>query len=343
MSEVKLQNIYYSPRGYWKGLAAIKKLASAAKTSEDDAKDWLKKQALWQIYLPAPRHIPRPKFDITEPNEAHQADLLFLPHDRVKGKTYKYALTLVDVASRYKAAEPLTSKSSAEVSEALMRIYKRGPLVFPKLLMVDPGREFFGEVSQLMVKHNVHVRRGQAGNHRQQGIVERWNRTLAERLFGHQYAQELLLAARGSSERSVAWVRTLPQVIAALNNERTQLTGKKPVDAIKEFRVTQNPSRPAYRTSGLEEPILSPDITVRYLYASSPAEHELEKGRHRATDPVWSLTEHTIRNVVRQPGQPALYYLDETAPQRSFVREELMAIPASTELPPDRILPLKRR
>ncbi|MEW8689187.1 MAG: hypothetical protein AB2556_25475, partial [Candidatus Thiodiazotropha sp.] len=49
-----------------------------AKTSEDVARAWLKKQAIWQIYLAAPRHIPRPKFDIATPNEVHQAEPLDL-------------------------------------------------------------------------------------------------------------------------------------------------------------------------------------------------------------------------------------------------------------------------
>ena len=64
---------------------------------------------MWQIYLPSPKYIPRAKFSVSAPNEVHQADLLFLPHDRPgKGKKlYKYALTVVDVASRYKEAEPL--------------------------------------------------------------------------------------------------------------------------------------------------------------------------------------------------------------------------------------------
>ncbi|MBV2113369.1 MAG: DDE-type integrase/transposase/recombinase, partial [Candidatus Thiodiazotropha sp. (ex Ctena orbiculata)] len=180
----RLASIYYSPRGYWKGLTAIKKLATAAKVTEQQAKDWLKKQAIWQIYLPAPRHIPRPKFDVAVPNEVHQADLLFLPHDRVRRKTFRYALTVVDVASRYKEAEPLTSKTAAEVADGLARIYKRSPLRWPKLLQVDPGREFMGSVSQLLAKHSVQVRRGRVDIHRDQGIVERFNRTLAERLFG---------------------------------------------------------------------------------------------------------------------------------------------------------------
>ena len=74
--DAKLSKIYYSPKGYWKGLAAVKKLAAAAKVAEDVAKRWLTKQALWQIYLPTPRYIPRPKFDVFSPNAVHQADLL---------------------------------------------------------------------------------------------------------------------------------------------------------------------------------------------------------------------------------------------------------------------------
>ena len=82
--DAKLTKIYYSPKGYWKGMAAIKKLANAAKVSEDVAKQWLTKQALWQVYLPGPHYIPRPKFDVSIPNAVHQADLSFLPHDKLE-------------------------------------------------------------------------------------------------------------------------------------------------------------------------------------------------------------------------------------------------------------------
>ncbi|MEW8688842.1 MAG: hypothetical protein AB2556_23740, partial [Candidatus Thiodiazotropha sp.] len=88
-------------------------------------------------------------------------------------------------------AEPLATKEAKEVAEALSRIYRRGPLKWPKLLQVDPGHELMGSVSQLLAKHNTEVRRGRVDIHRDQGIVERFNRTLAERLFGHQYAQEM--------------------------------------------------------------------------------------------------------------------------------------------------------
>ncbi|KAK3711646.1 hypothetical protein QZH41_000883 [Actinostola sp. cb2023] len=193
MDAQKLARIYYSPRGYWKGLAAVGHLAEAASVPEELAQAWLSKQALWQIYLPAPQHVPRPRFEVLVPNEVHQADLLFLPHDRPgRGrKLYKYALTLVDVASRYKEAEPWPQKSPKRFASALERIYKRSPLDWPKLLQVDPGREFMGAVGPLLEKHGVSIRRGRVDIHRDQAIVERWNRTLSERLFSHQYAQEM--------------------------------------------------------------------------------------------------------------------------------------------------------
>ena len=178
-----LASVYYSPQGYWKGFTAIKKLAAESGVSKDVASNWLKNQVIWQIYLPAPKYIPRPIFDVTIPNEVHQADILFLPHDRIKRKIYKYALTVIDVASRYKEAEPLATKEAKEVADALSRIYSRSPLKWPKLLQVDPGREFMGAVNTLPKKHNTKIRRGRVNIHRDQAIVERFNRTIAERLL----------------------------------------------------------------------------------------------------------------------------------------------------------------
>ena len=91
--------------------------------------EFLRKQAIWQIYLPAPKKVIRPRFDVSAKDEVHQADLLFLPYDTIKvgrtNKTYKYALSLVDVGKRYKEAEPLTSKNSKEVAKAFEKIYSR--------------------------------------------------------------------------------------------------------------------------------------------------------------------------------------------------------------------------
>ena len=152
-----------------------------------------------------------------------------------------------------------------------------------KHLQVDPGCEFMGAVSQLLAKHSVQVRRGEVDIHRDQGVVERWNRTLAERLFGHQYAQEMHLP---SGQRSTEWVKRWPAVVVALNGEVTRLTGKRSSNAIKAKTVAQKPSSVVPdRPVGLKEQRLPSGVGVRYLYQPG----ELEGSLRRATDPVWSL------------------------------------------------------
>lgn len=103
-----LSEVYYSPAGYWRGASAITTLTEATSIDKRVVAAWLRRQAIWQIFQAAPRRVIRPTFTVYKPNEVHQADLLFLPHDKVGNKTFKYALTVVDLASRYKEAEQLT-------------------------------------------------------------------------------------------------------------------------------------------------------------------------------------------------------------------------------------------
>ena len=89
----------------------------------------------------------------------------------------------MDVASRKTGSYQLTTKNSKEVAEALQWIYGNTLLSYPKTLIVDDGKAFYGETTKLMEKHDVIVQRGDPSQHRSQGIVERFNRTLADRLF----------------------------------------------------------------------------------------------------------------------------------------------------------------
>ena len=323
-----MDRIYYSAQGYWKGHAAIYKLSQEAQVSEDDAKKWLEKQALWQIYLNPPEYIPRPRWTVSKPNQVHQADLLFLPHDTLGRKTYRYALVVIDVASRYKDAEALTSKESSEIARCFSKIYSRR-LSWPGVLTVDPGREFMGSVTALMKQHGVSIQRSLAGNHRSQAFVERANKTLSERLFSHQYAQEMI-----TDGRSREWVKRLPLVLKAMNSEPTRLTGKEPSSTIGLDKVLVKGG--SYkRPVGLDEVRLPPGVLVRFLYA--PGEGE-GGDRYRATDPIWSLGIYNLIRSVVSSDQPVLYYLSSGAPKRGFVREELQVVPNDTELPPKSVL-----
>ena len=99
----KFKQIYYSDDGYWRGKSAIQKLSKATGSTKEEAERWLMKQTLHKIYLPAPKYIPRPNSSMSlyaKPNDIHQKDILYLPHDRYEKKVYKYALNIEDVASR---------------------------------------------------------------------------------------------------------------------------------------------------------------------------------------------------------------------------------------------------
>ena len=131
-------------------------------------------------------------------------------------------------------------------------------------------------------------------------------------------------------------VKRLASVIAALSREVTRLTDKKLSDAIKAKTLTQKPSSvvPGHPL-GLKVRKVPSGVGVRYLYQPG----ELEGGRRRATDPVWSLEVYRLGRSVTKPDEPVLYYLQgDDAPQQGFVREELLAVPSDTQLPPDEVL-----
>ena len=179
----KFKQIYYSEGGYWRGKSAIQRLAKASGSAKEEAEKWLLKQPLYQIYLPAPKYVPRPNASMSlfaKPSDIHQSHLLSLPHDKFKKKTYKYALNIVDVASRYKGSYQLTTKNAKEVAQAFQWIYENTPLNYQKTLIVDDGKEFYGDTTKLMEKRDVIIQRGDPSQHRSQGIVERFNRTLAD-------------------------------------------------------------------------------------------------------------------------------------------------------------------
>ena len=273
----KFKQIYYSDDRYWRGKIAIQRLAKALGSTKEEAEKWLLKQPLYQIYLPAPKYIPRPNASMSlfaKPNDIHQSDLLSLPHDKFKKKTYKYALNIVDVASRCKRSYQLTSKYTKEVAQAFQWICENMPLNYQKTFIVDDGKEFYGDTTKLMEKHDVIIQCGDLSQHRSQGIVERFNRTLADRLFSYQYHKELEDPSKSNRE----WVSRLQNVVSALNNEKTTLIGIKPADAIKQTLVKQGFSQP---TKEYKEKLLNVGTKVRYLYQAGELEGYQYKGERR--------------------------------------------------------------
>ena len=199
----------------------------------------------------------------------------------------------------------MTTKNAKEVAQAFQWINENTPLIYSKTLIIDDGKEYYGDVTKLMEKHDVMIQDGDPSQHRSQGIVERFNRTLADRLFSYQYHKELEDPLKSNRE----WVSRLQNVVSTLNNEKTRLIGMKPVDAIKQTLVEQGLSQP---NEEYEEKLLNVGTKVRYLYEPGELEGYQYKGerRKRSTDLIWSVDVYGIKDRYVQNHQPTLYYLD---------------------------------
>ena len=129
----------------------------------------------------------------------------------------------------------------------------------------------------------------------------------------------------------------MPIVVKYINNSITRLLGISPAEAIEMEMVIAMPSKSQNGPLGYDEKTLSSDTLVRYLLLNS----DLEGGRRRAGNLNWSSQIYHIRESLVQKNQPVLYWLvddDDNGPKRSFVREELMVIPADTDLPSQWVL-----
>ena len=225
-----MNKIYYQPNQLWKGQKAIRKLKELSKEKPKVVKQWLLKQAFWQVHLPPPKRVDRPHYQVTIPNEMDQFDLLYMPSDRLYGNKYKNILSGIDVAYRYKVARPLRTKKARDVTEMIADIYKVCPLTYPKIFQCDNGSKFKAEVTKMLENHGVRIQRSKTKyKHTHTAFIKALNKMLAERLFKVQDVQEL----NDPDKVSATWVKHLYGLVDELNDMQTQMTGMKPKDAIK--------------------------------------------------------------------------------------------------------------
>ena len=173
------------------------------------------------------KEINYPHYDVKKPNIQHQFDLLNMPHNIFEGNTYKYVLTGIDVASGYKVPRPLRTKKSSEVAVVLEAIYKmRSVFEYLAVFQCDNGSEFKNEVTNLLEKHNVDIRRAtRKYKHTHTDFVEAFNKKLAKLLFKLMDVQEL----QNPEKVSAIWVKTVNK----MNNTVLSVIGMKLKDVIK--------------------------------------------------------------------------------------------------------------
>ena len=213
-----------------------------------------------------------------------------MPHDKFQGSTYKYILTGVDVASRYKVAKPLRTKKASDVAFLLKTMYesKANPLTWPEVFQCDNGSEFKSDVTKLLESQNVKINRVTTKyKHTHTAFVESFNKVLAEKLFTVMDTKELQ-----TGEDSETWVKhVLLGVVDELNKEKNLMTGLALATAIKRKIVKLKHKYPP-------EEVLPEDGLYCYLY--QPGEQHGDQ-KKRATDLNWSKDTYRLDRIVEEP------------------------------------------
>ena len=101
---------------------------------------------------------------------------------------------------------------------------------YPKTFQCHNGLEFKNEVTKLLEKHNVDIRRARMKyKHTHTTFVETFKKELAKLLFKPMDAQEL----QDPEKVSTIWVKNLNKTVNKMNNAASSMIGMKPKDANK--------------------------------------------------------------------------------------------------------------
>jgi hypothetical protein len=229
------------------------------------------------------------------PHQYHQIDILYLPNDN----GYKYALVVVDIASKQLQIRPQKTKTAKETLRSIRSIYGSGRKTLPKpfILHADGGTEFMSVVKEWIKDNNINLRISTPFRHSQQSVVEAMNKIIGSAIIKIQTNDELI---NNDGELITEWTTFVPDIIDVLNNAiekytPKRYTGKEPIKCLKSECY-------AYKEG----------TKVRVA---------LKRDDFRSGDIRWSKQKHTIIKVLLLPNRPIMYMVDGY--RNAFYKNEL--------------------
>ncbi len=182
--------------------------------------DFLLQQEAYQIHLPSIKHkIVHPI--VTHRNLQHyQVDLIDMSGANLPwwNNGVTRILTMVDLFSKYAFAFALKDGTAASVIKALRDHFTNNPK--PKIIQSDNGPEFgVNTFTTFLTGIGIKHVRSQPYKPTSQGGVERFNRTIKQRLFHYM-----------SIYNTKTYVDLIPKVLEGYNNATHSTTRKRPVE-----------------------------------------------------------------------------------------------------------------
>ena len=307
-----LNKLYYDP-SYPASYSGVEKIATATHgtITRKNVVDWLKSQDAYNLHRPYRKKYLRANYNVDNIDDVWEADLVDLQSLKAENDNYAFLLVVIDVLSKYTWVEPLRNKTATEVKNAFERILQRSDKRVPITLQTDKGKEFLGVNFQNFLRNREISFRVSRDPVVKAAIVERFNRTLKERMwrfFTHQNTHR--------------YIDVLQKLVSAYNNARHSSINMCPskdtlYNAAEAHRNIQR------RFSKIKKPVKKPKYRAGDLVRVSRARGVFEKGYEVG----WSEELFVIKRVINwRFNSPVVYELQDLAGEEidgHFYEQEL--------------------
>jgi hypothetical protein len=202
--EALIKQYYYDPKtGFSSAQNLFKKMkADKHKVKLKDINEFIQKQETQQINRQTKR--PTAFNTIVSPGPKHNYQIDIMVYDRYQSGKYKYILMCIDVYSRFLSARAMTTREMPTIIKNVEDIFK----TMGKPTHLNGDNEFNKiKFNQLMAENNITVHYSDPDEINKNAIVERCNRTLAERI-------QKWRTATGRYD----WPKVLQSLVSNLNN-----------------------------------------------------------------------------------------------------------------------------
>ena len=188
--------------------------------SREDVQNWLRKQVTYTLHRPVQLKFQTRPVLVYDIDEQWQMDLVDLSKLSKYNSGYKYLLVCIDILSKFAWIEPLKTKTSSELKEAIQKVFLKDGRQ-PLMIQTDKGTEFLNSLVKNMLKEKK-IKLFTTNSERKASVVERLNRTMKSIMFKY-FTQK--------STRK--YIDVLPDLVRRYNTSFHRSIKMRPVDVNK--------------------------------------------------------------------------------------------------------------
>ena len=321
MSNDELKRVYYNPNSTG-SFGGVNRLRKATGKPKKEVVEWLKAQDAYTLHKPTRYRFPRRRTIVGGIKDQYQCDLIDVQNLKKENGGNGYILTCIDVFSKMGYARPIKNKTSRSIIPALKSIFAEAGL--PRKLQSDKGGEFLsGPVQKYLKSKRIHHFTSQNEDIKA-AIVERWNRTLKERLW-----------RAFSRLDTTRFLELLPKLVKSYNNSYHRSIKRKPIEVTVENQADVWNTLYIGKSVKSVKSFLKIGDRVRITKARRP----FDKGYRRK----WSLELFTISRTLNTT--PPTYVLKDDNGEEllgSFYSQEIQVVRDKTVFKIEKVLEERR-